>query len=128
MEVLMSFIVPFLPYIIPALIGAGTTVYEGQAQRAAQERMQAEAHKQQQEQEMSQRQQAERAGTPGIQSQTSGSLTPQSQQAQAGELIGSPAFGGGMPTATGGGLTPAIENLFPSGGVPSLTEPWPTFA
>lgn len=126
---------------IITLIGAGATVGTGiyttraageqqQAALNAQEQMQQQAQQQQQQQAMAQRRQAMMREGPSLQSQVGSSFTPQQFQATEAALTGNPGFmsGGGVSgggVGSPGGLTPAIENLFPSGGVPSLTEPWP---
>lgn len=123
-----------LPEII-ALIGAAATVGTGIYQtRAAGEQQQEamnaqrQAQQQQQQQVMATRRQQMMAEAPTLQSQVGGSLTPGAFSAMTAQLTGNPgatAEGATGGTGGGGSLTPAIENLFPSGGVPSLTEPYP---
>lgn len=107
--------------------GTGYSIYEQRAQGDAQQQAQRRAQQQAQQQAMAQRRQQMMREGPSLQSQVGGSLTPQSFNAMTAALTGNP----GMAAGGGGGgteasLTPAMENLFPSGGVPSLTEPWPT--
>lgn len=119
--------------LIGTAVTAGTAGYGIYEQRQAQDQQveaQRRAQQQAQQQALATRRQQTLAEGPTLQSQVSGSLTPQAQQAMAAELTGNPGIVsggvGGGGAGSGGGLTPAIENLFPSGGVPSLTEPWPT--
>lgn len=121
------------------LIGAGATVGTGiytarsageqqQAALNAQEQMQQQAQQQQQQQALAQRRQQMAREGPSLQSQVGGSFTAPQFQATEASLTGNPSaympIGGGG-AGSEGSLTPAMENLFPSGGVPSLTEPWP---
>jgi uncharacterized protein HemX len=135
----MSFLIPFIP-LIAAGIGAGTTIYgiteqqsmqnqQEQFQQNQQQQMFKEQQQSQQqaaEQALSTRQQEMRAEAPTLQSMVGGSLTPGGFQSALAQLTGNPGFGAVAPTS--GSLTPAMENLFPSGGVPSLTQPYPTTA
>lgn len=108
---------------VTSVAGTGTGIYEQQKMRSEQLAAQGRAQRQQQEQSMVTREQQRRAGDPTMQTQTSGFLTSPSQQATAAQLAGNPNLNAVAPG--GGSLTPAIQNLFPGGGVPSLTEPWP---
>lgn len=128
--------------LLPAIIGAGATVGMGiyqsraqsdmmqqqeqmqQAQQQEQQRMQQQQQQQAQQQAMSARRQAIMAEGPTLQSQVGGSLDAPAFQATAATVTGNPGFQGYM-TPGPGNLTPALENLFPSGGVPSLTDPYP---
>ncbi|PWT72281.1 MAG: hypothetical protein C5B60_09780 [Chloroflexi bacterium] len=119
--------------IIPALITGGATAYSAHEKAdVAQQQINAQqqAQRQAQQQSMMQQRQAARADAPSLQSQTSGFLPSSAFQGQLAAVTGNPNFGlEGLPPsggAGGGSLTPAIENLFPTGGVPSLTDPYPT--
>lgn len=118
--------------LISAAASVGTGIYQTRAQGEAQQQAmnaQRQAQQQQQQQALAQRRQQTMAEGPSLQAQVSGSLTPQSIEAMSAQLTGNPGafspIAGGGGGGSEGGLTPAIENLFPSGGVPSLTEPWP---
>lgn len=119
--------------LISAAASVGTGIYQtraaGENQQAAinaQEQMQQQAQQQQQQQAMSQRRQQMMAEGPSLQSQVGGSLTPQAFTSMAAALTGNPGvYASPAGAGSEGSLTPAMDALFPSGGVPSLTDPYP---